>query len=365
MRTLQTGNVESRQAAVRALGRFGSGVHTGAFHLLIDLLGDNEPLVAAEAARALGQHGEVSLGPLTTALDHAEPLVRREAAAALEKFGPAAEPALPILGARLGDEDSRVRMAAVSAIGALGPAAVSVVPELLRGLRDNNVIFCRLAAQALTRIGDAAVPGLIDALNAPDKYVQREAAWALEHLPPNVRSAHPEIDESLKRRASSLTTTTEASPAADREHSATVVINLEPPAATEMSQTMALDPNRLLSDDDRRGAQRFPADLDAFCQPPPGHVNDPNWFLARVVNVSAGGVGLIASRGFAAQTYLAIELKNESKSYFQVIPARVVHVTRHTDGTYLIGCAFQTELNEEELNALVSGPFIGVTQKQP
>ena len=59
------------------------------------------------------------------------------------------------------------------------------------------------------------------------------------------------------------------------------------------------------------------------------------------------------SRRFELKTLLAIELLSRSGQPSRRVFARVVHVHRRGDGSWLLGCAFATELSEEDLQALI------------
>ncbi|MBX7168553.1 MAG: HEAT repeat domain-containing protein [Pirellulales bacterium] len=88
------------------------------------------------ASDALGRIGEAAIPALLEALRDPDPLVRAEAVRALARMGPEAEPALDALIAALQDGDKGVRRAAAGAIGQIGPAAKKAIPALVQALRD-------------------------------------------------------------------------------------------------------------------------------------------------------------------------------------------------------------------------------------
>src|SRR5215813_2002547 len=96
-------------------------------------LRDEDSMVAADAARALGALGKrasPSVLALVKALSHEEPDVRIYAAEALATIGPKAGAATRDLARALSDPIPGVRWAAGEALSSIGPAAHSAVPQL-------------------------------------------------------------------------------------------------------------------------------------------------------------------------------------------------------------------------------------------
>ena len=56
---------------------------------------------------------------------------------------------------------------------------------------------------------------------------------------------------------------------------------------------------------------------------------------------------------FPAGTLLTVELQNWAGDVSRTLQTRVVHMTPHPEGGWIMGCAFVTPLNEEELKALL------------
>ncbi len=168
-------------------------------------------------------------------LNHADPLVRGQAAFALGKLGQAAHAAVPHLQHRLQvDKEARVRDAAAFALGEIvrdnpkvpldakriallikvlrdpaplvrrsaafalgchGPAAAAARKALEAALNDEQVAVRQNAAWALGRLATVAVvPALKKALGDRDLLVRRDAAGALDQLPPEaVHETLPEL----------------------------------------------------------------------------------------------------------------------------------------------------------------------------
>jgi HEAT repeat protein len=89
----------------------------------------------------------------------------------------------------LKSKDSLARSAAAENLGRLGPQAKFAIAGLAERLLDTDPKVRTKAALALGQIGSAAVPELIIALRSPDKYVRREAVWALAKIGPEAASA--------------------------------------------------------------------------------------------------------------------------------------------------------------------------------
>jgi hypothetical protein len=75
--------------------------------------------------------------------------------------------------------------------------------------------------------------------------------------------------------------------------------------------------------------------------------------IVKIKDVSRGGVGLVSSRRFETGTLLVLDLA-ENASYPVNVLARVVRIVSEPGGGWLAGCAFLSELSEEELDAFRS-----------
>jgi HEAT repeat protein/outer membrane protein assembly factor BamB len=149
-------------------------------------LGDGDPMVAGDAARALGALGtraSPSVDALVSTLSHENPYVRVYAAEALASIGPRAASATPALARALDDPAPGVRWAACEALGSIGPAAQSAVPQLIEALKDEFLYVRIFAAGALGSIGPKAQSAR-EALRAAasDPALRSEAEWALSRI---------------------------------------------------------------------------------------------------------------------------------------------------------------------------------------
>jgi hypothetical protein len=102
---------------------------------------------------------------------------------------------------------------------------------------------------------------------------------------------------------------------------------------------------------ERRAWVRYPCDLDSACQPLAG-ARGLQW-PGKVRNVSAGGIAVRLARRFEAGTVLAIDVQGKDETVLCTLLARVVHVMLQNDGSWLLGCAFTNQLNDEDLKALL------------
>ena len=73
----------------------------------------------------------------------------------------------------------------------------------------------------------------------------------------------------------------------------------------------------------------------------------------RVKNVSTGGIGLISVDALALGLMIVVNLVNPTIKLSKTLRVRVVHCTRQTDGTFLIGGSFVTPLTYDEFRSLV------------
>ncbi|HEX6648874.1 MAG TPA: PQQ-binding-like beta-propeller repeat protein [Pyrinomonadaceae bacterium] len=159
-------------------------------------LRDEDSMVAADAARALGALGSSaspSVHALVKALSHEEPHVRIYAAEALASIGPKAGVATKELSTALRDPIPGVRWAAGEALASIGPSAQSAVPELIEALKDEFLYVRICAAGALGSIGpkaQAAREALKAAANDP--VLRYEVEWALNRIA-GIESGKPAV----------------------------------------------------------------------------------------------------------------------------------------------------------------------------
>jgi hypothetical protein len=90
-----------------------------------------------------------------------------------------------------------------------------------------------------------------------------------------------------------------------------------------------------------------------FCLPILDHLQRNAAWAAEVRDLSAGGVGLVLRRRFEVGTALFVHFGSVDPSAVQVLLVKVMHTTCLSDGAWLLGCAFVTELANDELRRLL------------
>src|SRR4030081_1244070 len=78
--------------------------------------------------------------------------------------------------------NAEIRWSAAVALQSFVPEAESAIPILTQTLSDVDVDTQVAAPRTLGQIGAAALPGLLQALDKPEKQVRREAVWALARI---------------------------------------------------------------------------------------------------------------------------------------------------------------------------------------
>jgi len=99
---------------------------------------------------------------------------------------------------------------------------------------------------------------------------------------------------------------------------------------------------------DNRRWTRFPCNVETVCytrETTPGERRP-----VRILNISAGGVGLLCTCDFCVGTLLHLELPVEAARLALI---RVVRVVEHTAGGWFLGCEFVDVLPADELRELL------------
>jgi len=193
---LKAANAQRRAIAIHALGRVGTEAHQAA-PVLIQLLEDDTPENADQAARSLGRIGRGAVPELVPVLGHPRFAVRIRAVSAFAEMGPMAREALGPLIERLKNEKvEEVRGRIVEALGRIRPSSETVVLALGDALKDEDSGVRTKAAQALghgLQSAEPAVPALIDALKDASTGVRVSAADTLGTIGVAAQRAIPEL----------------------------------------------------------------------------------------------------------------------------------------------------------------------------
>ena len=102
---------------------------------------------------------------------------------------------------------------------------------------------------------------------------------------------------------------------------------------------------------DKRTWVRYDCDVKAAYR----KVGDPaaHSHPAKVLNISANGIGLSVDPSLNAGALLNVDLHDRTGRTVRTILACVVHTTEGASGEYAVGCNFIRELREEELESLL------------
>jgi hypothetical protein len=101
---------------------------------------------------------------------------------------------------------------------------------------------------------------------------------------------------------------------------------------------------------ERRKSPRYPCCTEVVCYPV-GAPRSAAWTVS-VQNISDTGIGFLLDQPLARGTLLVLELPPTESDPSYVVCARVVHAGPHLEGRFLIGCALQSELRPEVLQAM-------------
>ena len=239
---LRSENLEERHAAITEITTR-TAVDPAELESLVACLGHPAKAIqrpAADAFRALTEHGIAVEALLTAALDAPDPRLRFGAAYALARVGPPPPAALPALLAALSLDDGDVRWAAAELIGRTEPRAMAVaglLPLVAGGNAPQRkmALYClrdldaasedvdraavsalddsdggvRLAAMAmLARLAntnrDAAADGILKALSAEDPRERRAAAAALGDLGLDTNAVRAALENAARSDDASL-----------------------------------------------------------------------------------------------------------------------------------------------------------------
>jgi len=102
---------------------------------------------------------------------------------------------------------------------------------------------------------------------------------------------------------------------------------------------------------DNRAWSRFPCRVTATYRRVPEGEDEPR--PATVLNISAGGVGLLAAEDVRVGELLVADLHDPGGEQVVSILACVVHVAARPDGQRALGCTFIQELSDDALRALL------------
>jgi hypothetical protein len=105
---------------------------------------------------------------------------------------------------------------------------------------------------------------------------------------------------------------------------------------------------------DARAWVRFPCEIPGLCTDAGADAAEP--WQAKVVNISAGGFGLIAAEAVKEGTHLHVNLPGADGHDAERLLVRVVHVQEQPDGLWCLGCELTQRLSDEDQTVLQAPP---------
>jgi hypothetical protein len=99
---------------------------------------------------------------------------------------------------------------------------------------------------------------------------------------------------------------------------------------------------------DRRVWVRYPSRRATYCRPVKG---DEPFLAAQACDISLGGVKLLSAQRFERGTILTIGKLDGGADKIGLLTAEVRYAVPTPEDKWIIGCAFQEQLREEELLA--------------
>lgn len=188
-----------RARAAAAIGSVSKGDRTHAELLSMYLLSTDYQLLngAANGLFMNGHASEKDIHQLAEHLESEDKQLRQAALTSLQRFGPAARPALAKLLERFGSEsDPQIVLALTDAIGAIGMDAIDPLIEEGKRLDFRTM---PLVAAALKAVGDIAVEPLAEKLlGDPDEHVRAFGALVMQGLGSKAAAAVPALIELLR-----------------------------------------------------------------------------------------------------------------------------------------------------------------------
>jgi hypothetical protein len=101
---------------------------------------------------------------------------------------------------------------------------------------------------------------------------------------------------------------------------------------------------------DSRAWVRFPCNLETVCSSIDAAPGEE--LPARILDVSAGGVGLLVPCHIGSKTFLTLQLPPRPGRPGRRVPVRVVQARPYGTGDWFLGCEFADRLTDAELEAL-------------
>jgi hypothetical protein len=116
-----------------------------------------------------------------------------------------------------------------------------------------------------------------------------------------------------------------------------------------MAEPLPLQPDPYLPPgSERRASIRY------LCKPEVLHATvDGDPWMARVRNISTGGISLIISRSFEPGSVIDVHLMNTRRKTSRQLDVKVVYAVEYPDGEWILGGEFVHRLSGDDLKALL------------
>src|SRR5205823_4368345 len=99
---------------------------------------------------------------------------------------------------------------------------------------------------------------------------------------------------------------------------------------------------------------RWRSDREVACRAVGGH-GDAAWCLARLRDLSAGGIRLLLASRFEPGTVLELCFQTAAADLPHDLQARVIHLSPMRYGGWSLGCELTPRLTDRQLHALLLG----------
>jgi hypothetical protein len=121
----------------------------------------------------------------------------------------------------------------------------------------------------------------------------------------------------------------------------------------DMPRRQWLPPQKRRSPEERRRSLRYPCHLRTYCRLIGTGLTESRSALAW--DLSASGVNLVLSRPFLPGSLLTVELEGPGQRIAPWLMMRVVHVSERVPGEWVLGCAFERQLADSDVQNLLLG----------
>lgn len=136
------------------------------------------------------------------------------------------------------------------------------------------------------------------------------------------------------------------------DHSWALGCNFSRELSPEDLQAFGVSPSKRQNPQEQRISPRLVCELEAQFQIVAEETHPLQ--KARVENISLIGLGLVVGEKLPLGALLNVELNSRTGETSKALLCCAVHVTRRSSGDWLVGCNFFAELEEGELNSLLS-----------